>query len=98
LCPDNKLDPITVRDYYARAGVFASTRMVNYKPDGTAEKKDAQATNIAPATLHIVEDSDTPQDLQVFLRGNVDRKGPVAERRFLRVLSEGERSEERRVG
>ena len=89
-CHDHKFDPITVRDYYAMAGVFASTRMVNYKPDGTAEKKDAQATNIAPATLHIVEDSDTPQDLQVFLRGNVDRKGPVAERRFLRVLSEGE--------
>ena len=39
--------------------------------------------------MHIVEDGKA-QDLNVFARGNVDRKGPVAERRFLRVLSEGE--------
>jgi len=31
-----------------------------------------------------------PKDLNIFLGGSVDRKGPVAERRFLRVLSEGE--------
>ena len=46
--------------------------------DGTAEKGDAHATNMAPATLHIVEDSDNAQDLPVFVRGNVDRKGPIA--------------------
>src|SRR5258708_5714450 len=28
-CHDHKFDPITTRDYYALAGVFASTRMVN---------------------------------------------------------------------
>jgi hypothetical protein len=42
-----------------------------------------------PATLHVVEEGE-PKDLNIFLRGSVDRKGPVAERRFLRVLSEGE--------
>jgi hypothetical protein len=89
-CHDHKFDPITMRDYYAMAGVFASTRMVNRRPDGTIEKGDAKATNMAPATLHIVEDSDKLQDLPVFLRGNVDRKGPVVERRFLRVLSSTE--------
>jgi len=40
-----------------------------------------------PDTLHVVEDGET-QDLNVFIRGNVNRKGPVAQRRFLRVLSE----------
>jgi len=89
-CHDHKFDPITMRDYYALAGVFASTRMVNRKPDGTAEKSDAQITNMAPATLHIVEDSDKAEDLPVFLRGNVDRKGPVSERRFLALLSPAE--------
>ena len=89
-CHDHKFDPITMGDYYALAGVFASTRMVNRKPDGAVEKGDAQATNVSPATLHIVEDSDKVQDLPVFLRGDVERKGPVAERRFLRVLSPGE--------
>jgi hypothetical protein len=44
---------------------------------------------MAPATVHIVEDSGEARDLPVFLRGNVNRKGPVAERRFLRVLSGG---------
>ena len=36
-------------------------------------------------TLHIVEDGEV-QNLNVFLRGNVDRKGPLVERRFLEVL------------
>jgi hypothetical protein len=64
--------------------------MVNRRPDGAAEPGEAQTTNMAPATLHMVEDSGQAQDLPVFLRGNVERKGPVVERRFLRVLSEGE--------
>ncbi len=86
-CHDHKFDPITSGDYYAMAGVFASTRMVNLKPDGALEKNDAQITNISPATLHVVLDNDKPEDLPVFLRGNVERKGPVAPRQFLRVLS-----------
>jgi len=43
--------------------------MVNRKPDGSAEKTDAPATNMSPATLHIVQDNDNAQDLPVFLRG-----------------------------
>jgi hypothetical protein len=89
-CHDHKFDPISMRDYYALAGVFASTRMVNQRPDGTIEKNEAQSTNMSLATLHVVRDSDKPEDLPVFLRGNVERKGAVAERRFLRVLSRGE--------
>jgi hypothetical protein len=76
-----------MRDYYGLAGVFASTRMVNRRADGSAETSDAQGTNLSAATLHVVEDSPEPKDLPVFLRGNVERKGPVAERRFLRILS-----------
>jgi hypothetical protein len=86
-CHDHKFDPITMEDYYALAGVFASTRMVNRRPDGGSEKNEAQSTNMSPATLHVVEDSSTAQDLAIFLRGNVERKGPVVPRRFLSVLS-----------
>ena len=39
-CHDHKFDPITMRDYYAMAGVFASVQMVNLRPDGKPE--DAQ--------------------------------------------------------
>ncbi len=88
-CHDHKFDPVTMSDYYALAGVFASTRMVNRLPDGKAEDAKASATNLNVGTLHVVEEGE-PKDLNVFLRGSVDRKGPVAERRFLRVLSEGD--------
>jgi hypothetical protein len=85
-CHDHKFDPITVEDYYALAGVFASTRMVNRRPDGKPEEDKTDAAKMNPETLHIVEDGEV-QDLNVFIRGNVNRKGPLAERRFLRLLS-----------
>ena len=92
-CHDHKFEPVTTEDYYALAGVFASTRMVNKVPGGAAPKKDNSETppkeKMNPAALHIVEEG-TPTNLTVFIRGNVERKGPLAERRFLRVLSEGE--------
>src|SRR4029078_9485081 len=37
---DHKFDPVTTTDYYALAGVFASTRMVNKVPGGSAPKED----------------------------------------------------------
>jgi cytochrome c553 len=88
-CHDHKFDPITTNDYYALAGVFASTRMVNRAPDGHAEKEGTKADKMDPGTLHVVEDGEA-QNLNVFVRGNVDRKGPVVPRRFLEVLAHGE--------
>lgn len=86
-CHDHKFDPITTRDYYAMAGVFASTKMINKLPNGQVES-ETNKTSGAQA-LHIVAD-DKIQDLNVFIRGNVERKGPEVPRRFLRVLSDGE--------
>lgn len=86
-CHDHKFDPITTSDYYALAGVFASTRMVNKKPDG--KSLEGKITNMPPDVVHMIEDGDA-KDLNVFIRGNVERKGPVVERRFLKVLSKGE--------
>lgn len=88
-CHDHKFEPITMEDYYAMAGVFAGTKMVNKPPGGEPEKKDVQADKMDPSTLHIVEDKGAT-NLNIFVRGDVDRKGPVVERRFLRILSEGE--------
>ena len=87
-CHDHKYDPITQRDYYAFAGVFASTKMVNKTPDGFVDPASDQ-TKMRADTLHIVED-DKPTDLAVFIRGNVERPGPTAHRRFLKVLSADE--------
>ena len=90
-CHDHKFDPITREDYYGIAGIFASTRMVNKAPGGAAMKEDNSEKppkdKVDPAIVHIVEDG-TPQDLNIFIRGNVERKGKIAPRRFVRVLAE----------
>jgi hypothetical protein len=86
-CHDHKYDPITAQDYYALAGVFASTKMVNRAADGTVEAP-AEAAKVGKDTLHVVQE-DTARDLNLFIRGNVENKGPVVPRRFLQVLSEG---------
>lgn len=86
-CHDHKFEPITQRDYYGLAGVFASTRMVNKKHDGQDESKEATADKMDASTMHIIEDGDI-KDLNIFIRGNVERKGAEAPRSFLRILSE----------
>jgi hypothetical protein len=88
-CHDHKFDPIRTRDYYGLAGIFASTKMVNRTAGGVEVKGDVKAEQMDATTLHIVEDGDL-KDLNIFIRGNVERKGPVAPRRFIRVLCEGE--------
>jgi uncharacterized protein DUF1549/uncharacterized protein DUF1553 len=88
-CHDHKFDPVTTYDYYALAGVFASTKMVNKAPDGFVEATSTEAAKMRKDTLHMVEE-DTPRDLNVFIRGNVENQGAVVPRRFLRVLSEGD--------
>jgi len=88
-CHDHKYDPITQQDYYGLAGVFASVKMVNRAPDGTVEAGTTEAAKMRKDTMHVVED-DAPHDLNVFLRGDVNNKGPMAPRRFLKVLSSGE--------
>src|SRR5262245_11014581 len=88
-CHDHKFDPIPTADYYALAGVFASTRMFN-RPLGekASRKPDGEAARPEEAQ-HVVAEG-TPTDLPVFVRGDVASKGPVVARRFLRVLSDGE--------
>jgi hypothetical protein len=88
-CHDHKFDPIPTDDYYALAGVFASTKMVNRKPDGTAQKGELEAEKVDAAAVHAVEDGDA-KDLNVFVRGSADRPGPVAPRHFLTVLAPGQ--------
>ena len=87
-CHDHKYDPITQRDYYAVAGVFASTRLVNKTSDGIVVDGKTSADKMPADTLHIIEDG-AAQDLNVFIRGDVERKGETVPRRFLQVLCDG---------
>lgn len=89
-CHDHKYDPIPTEDYYSLAGVFASSPMFN-RPlqKNVAKNKDKKAKNKdnAPGnSMHIIQEGPA-KDLNVFLRGNVKNKGPIAKRRFLQVLS-----------
>lgn len=103
-CHDHKFDPIGTEDYYALAGVFASTTMFNRPLQADVEKADeAQKDNKEfengkktsgeakdpKQSMHIIREG-TPTDLNIFVRGNVENKGPAAPRHFLRVLCNGE--------
>jgi hypothetical protein len=103
-CHDHKFDPIGTEDYYALAGVFASTAMFNKPLSSEAEKADegqkdnkefengkktpGEAKDPKQA-LHVVREG-VPTDLNIFIRGNVNNKGPQVPRHFLRVLCQGE--------
>ncbi|MGF1580057.1 MAG: PSD1 and planctomycete cytochrome C domain-containing protein [Gemmataceae bacterium] len=93
-CHDHKYDPIPTTDYYALAGVFASTQMYNRplkiepKPSKKG-KKGKKKKNSPDNAMHIVREGKA-QDLNLFIRGDVKNKGPIVQRRFLSVLSEGE--------
>lgn len=85
-CHDHKYDPIQTEDYYAIAGVFASTTMFNQPLSEEVEtNKNGEAKDPANA-VHIVREA-KPQDLAVMIRGDVKNRGPVVERRFLQVLA-----------
>ena len=86
-CHDHKFDPIPTEDYYALAGVFASTKMFNRPLNDKVATKDGEAVYTRDA-LHVVCEG-TPTDLNVFVRGDVSDKGPVVRRGFLQVLSDG---------
>jgi hypothetical protein len=79
-----------MEDYYALAGVFASTRFVNKFPDGheykDPEKKKDRIKAVVPGDVrHVLEEGEA-KDLNVFARGNVESPGPVAPRRFPAIL------------
>ena len=88
-CHDHKYDPVTQKDYYALAGVFASTDLVDRMEDGSEIKKKSEAQKKQIGTIHIVRDT-KPKDLHVFLRGNTETKGDLVKRRFLKVLAQNE--------
>jgi hypothetical protein len=91
-CHDHKYDPIRTEDYYGLAGVFAGTQMFNRPLSDAVEKKDKGDTDEAKDpkdALHIVREG-KPTDLPVFIRGDVNNKGPVAPRHFPAVLCDDE--------
>lgn len=88
-CHDHKFDPVSMRDYYAMAGVFASVKKVSLRPDGKDEDEKTFAEKMDPRTLHIVRD-ENPRDLPIYDRGDTESPGAAAARGWLQVLSKDE--------
>lgn len=88
-CHDHKFDPIPTEDYYALAGVFASTEMWNSPLNEDIEAEKNGHAKKPEEAMHIIRDKNV-QDINVYIRGDVNTKGEVVPRRFLSILSEGE--------
>lgn len=82
-CHDHKFDGVATADYYALAGVFASTEM--YNRDLNASQHQNSAVKNAKEALHIVKEGN-PQNLKIHIRGDATNLGDEAPRRFLPLL------------
>jgi cytochrome c553 len=95
-CHDHKFDPIAQQDYYALAGVFASTEYTEVplvpvdvveeakRKQTDQEKKNKVALKIP--LVHALADAAQPVTLRIHLRGNPDTLGDEAPHHFLAVL------------
>lgn len=91
-CHDHKFDPVSTQDYYALAGVFASTSFADIIEGGRVRSKPFELSkeeqkNPPDLVAHVVSDG-KPQDLAVFRRGDPKARGEIVERRFLTVFAD----------
>lgn len=86
-CHDHKFDPISTEDYYALAGVFASTEMFNRPLSADVETDDQGQAKTPDEAMHVLREA-SPTNLHVMIRGDVNRRGQLVTRRFLSVLSD----------
>jgi hypothetical protein len=93
-CHDHKFDPVSSRDYYALAGVFASVRQ-----EDVAVADGKLVPGVVEGGVQVVPDGPHktrlvnltgPVDVAMQIRGNPASAGPTVPRGFLAVLSKGE--------
>src|SRR5262249_10789617 len=95
-CHDHKFDPIGQQDYYALAGVFASTEYSEVplvppavveeakKKQTEAEKKRKAPLNIP--LIHALAEASQPVTMRIHLRGSPENLGADAPHRLLAIL------------
>jgi hypothetical protein len=91
-CHDHKFDPIETEDYYAIAGVFASTEMFNQPFNSEVElNKDGHAKD-PDKSYHVIRDAKNVRNLKVMIRGDAKNLGGEVSRGFLRFVSIDQRA------
>jgi hypothetical protein len=95
-CHDHKFDPIPTKDYYALAGVFASTEYAEVPLVSQAVVDEAKGKltdadkkkNVSPSYpfVHALKDATSPVSMKVHVRGNPETLGEDAPRHFLSIL------------
>jgi mono/diheme cytochrome c family protein len=95
-CHDHKFDPISQRDYYSLAGIFASTEYVEVPLVPPAEVEEARRMQteedkkrkmpLQIPFIHSLQEAAQPVTMQVHLRGNPATLGDEAAHRFLAIL------------
>jgi mono/diheme cytochrome c family protein len=98
-CHDHKFDPISTVDYYALAGVFASTEYVETPlvsaeevaaaEKALTEKEKKDKVRLKYPFVHALKEGE-PKALRVHIRGSADNLGDEAPRRFMEVLCSSE--------
>lgn len=101
-CHDHFFDPIPTSDYYALAGVFASTEMFNrpmkqmVESEEKEEKKDKKKKDPKSPqnTFHLIKEAKNMKNVPVYLRGDVQKPGEAVNRGFLTILGQGGKRQE----
>jgi cytochrome c553 len=96
-CHDHKYDPISTEDYYALAGVFASTEYEEtplVSPEEVEAAKEAltedeKKKKVRPKYpfVHALKEAEKPVNLPVHIRGNPENLGHEVPRRFLSIFA-----------